>query len=112
MTLAFVAISMSSSEHFEKLFGGPPRKPETELTEREMDIAASIQAVTEYRESFRPFAPTVLEKKASEYFEIERASPYMLLVANVQKNRRLPQPSSDGIGLSDRITKSGLSGGS
>ncbi|MCH8119156.1 MAG: carbamoyltransferase [Planctomycetes bacterium] len=32
---------------FEKLFGGPPRKPESPLTQREMDIAASIQAVTE-----------------------------------------------------------------
>ena len=32
---------------FSKLFNGPPRKPETEITQREMDIAASIQAVTE-----------------------------------------------------------------
>ncbi len=43
-----------------------------------------------YRESFRPFAPSVLEEKVSEYFEISTASPYMLLVANVKKNRRLP----------------------
>jgi len=35
------------SAKFEKLFGGPPRKPESPLTQREMDIAASIQAVTE-----------------------------------------------------------------
>jgi len=35
------------NSRFEKLFGGPPRKPESDLTEREMDIAASIQAVTE-----------------------------------------------------------------
>jgi carbamoyltransferase len=33
--------------HFEELFGGPPRKPEAPLTQREMDLAASIQAVTE-----------------------------------------------------------------
>src|SRR6267378_7592809 len=33
--------------HFEKLFGSPPRKPEARLTQREMDLAASIQAVTE-----------------------------------------------------------------
>lgn len=36
-----------TSRRFSKLFGAPPRKPETEITEREMDIAASIQAVTE-----------------------------------------------------------------
>jgi carbamoyltransferase len=35
------------SAKFERLFGGPPRKPESPLTQREMDIAASIQAVTE-----------------------------------------------------------------
>ena len=36
-----------TNERFDALFGGPPRKPEGELTQREMDIAASIQAVTE-----------------------------------------------------------------
>jgi carbamoyltransferase len=36
-----------TNKHFAKLFGGPPRKPETEITEREMDIATSIQAVAE-----------------------------------------------------------------
>ncbi len=32
---------------FDELFGGPPRKPEARLTQREMDLAASIQAVTD-----------------------------------------------------------------
>ena len=36
-----------TSRKFERLFGGPPRRPETPLTQREMDVAASIQAVTE-----------------------------------------------------------------
>jgi len=36
-----------TNRHFEKLFGGPPRRPETEITQREMDIARSIQAITE-----------------------------------------------------------------
>jgi len=40
-----------------------------------------------YRESFRPFAPSVLVEDVSEYFEIDRASPYMLLVAQVKKER-------------------------
>jgi carbamoyltransferase len=38
-----------------------------------------------YRESFRPFAPSVLSEEVSNYFEIDRSSPYMLLVANVKK---------------------------
>jgi carbamoyltransferase len=41
-----------------------------------------------FRESFRPFAPTVLREKASEWFEIDRESPYMLLVADVRKEKR------------------------
>jgi carbamoyltransferase len=41
-----------------------------------------------FRESFRPFAPSVLEEKASEYFDIDRASPYMLLVADVREEQR------------------------
>jgi carbamoyltransferase len=43
-----------------------------------------------YRESFRPFAPSVLREKVSEYFEMDADSPYMLLVAPVQKKRCLP----------------------
>ncbi len=41
-----------------------------------------------FRESFRPFAPSVLEEKVSEYFELDKPSPYMLLVADVKKERR------------------------
>jgi carbamoyltransferase len=41
-----------------------------------------------FRESFRPFAPSVIEEKISDYFEIDRASPYMLLVADVKKERQ------------------------
>ncbi|MHC5009469.1 MAG: carbamoyltransferase family protein [Planctomycetota bacterium] len=45
-----------------------------------------------FRESFRPFAPSVLEEKASDYFQFRpgEASPYMLLVAPVDEARRLP----------------------
>jgi carbamoyltransferase len=42
-----------------------------------------------YRESFRPFAPAVKVDKVSQWFEIDRASPYMLLVASVQERRRI-----------------------
>jgi carbamoyltransferase len=42
-----------------------------------------------YRESFRPFAPSVLEERVSDYFELDRPSPYMLLVADVVERRRI-----------------------
>ena len=41
-----------------------------------------------FRESFRPFAPTVLRERVSEYFDLNEESPYMLLVAPVAKSRR------------------------
>ena len=43
-----------------------------------------------YREGFRPFAPSVLEEDIEEYFDLDRPSPYMLLVAPVQEKRRNP----------------------
>ncbi|MBL7157168.1 MAG: carbamoyltransferase [Candidatus Omnitrophica bacterium] len=41
-----------------------------------------------FRESFRPFAPSVLKEKSQEYFELEKESPYMLLVAPVRREKR------------------------
>ena len=41
-----------------------------------------------YRESFRPFAPSVLREDVAEWFELDCDSPYMLLVADVVKDRR------------------------
>jgi carbamoyltransferase len=42
-----------------------------------------------FRESFRPFAPSVLAERVSDYFEMTGTSPYMLLVADVNKDRRI-----------------------
>jgi carbamoyltransferase len=47
-----------------------------------------------FRESFRPFAPSCLEERLSDYFELDRPSPYMLLVAPLRKERRLA-PTGD-----------------
>lgn len=41
-----------------------------------------------FRESFRPFAPAVLEERTADYFEFDRPSPYMLFVAQVREERR------------------------
>ena len=70
---------------------------------RRQDTQTVMNLKIKYRESFRPFAPTVLEEKASEYFEIDRPSPYMLLVADVRKERRLPVPSKDGMTMLERL---------
>jgi len=45
-----------------------------------------------YRESFRPFAPSVLRERVSEYFNLDADSPYMLIVAPVKESRRRPVP--------------------
>ena len=70
---------------------------------RRQDTQTVMNLKIKYRESFRPFAPSVLEEKASDYFELDRPSPYMLLVTNVREDRRLPQPSKDGMSMMDRL---------
>jgi carbamoyltransferase len=49
-----------------------------------------------YRESFRPFAPTVLEDKVSDWFNLDRQSPYMLLVADVREDKRIKDDNACG----------------
>lgn len=56
--------------------------PRSELMQSKLNLKIK------YRESFRPFAPSVLEERAEEYFEIKGKSSYMLICANVQKQRR------------------------
>jgi len=55
--------------------------------------SAKMQSVMnlkiKHRESFRPFAPSVLAERVSDYFELDVASPYMLIVAPVRKELRL-----------------------
>jgi carbamoyltransferase len=45
-----------------------------------------------YREGFRPFAPSVLEEDIEEYFDLDRPSPYMLLVTPIREDRKIPLP--------------------
>ncbi len=55
---------------------------------RNREMQRDLNLKIKYRESFRPFAPAVLEEKVGDYFEIDRPSPYMLLVAPVKQERR------------------------
>ncbi|HEY0818269.1 MAG TPA: carbamoyltransferase [Rhizobacter sp.] len=59
---------------------GDPRSPSMQKT---------LNLKVKYRESFRPFAPSVLREKVAEWFELDGDSPYMLMVADVIKSRRL-----------------------
>lgn len=61
---------------------GDPRRSDTQRT-----MNLSIK----YRESFRPFAPAVLAEDVATYFELDRPSPYMLLVAPVRSDRCIPR---------------------
>ena len=55
---------------------------------RSEEMQAKLNLKIKYRESFRPFAPTVLAERVSDFFELECESPYMLLVAPVKDERR------------------------
>jgi carbamoyltransferase len=60
---------------------GDPRSPR---------MQADMNIKIKFREGFRPFAPSVLRERVADYFELDGDSPYMLLVAPVQKHRRIP----------------------
>jgi len=59
---------------------------------RNKEMQKRLNLKIKFRESFRPFAPSVLAEDAAEYFELEAPSPYMLLIADVRKERRNPLP--------------------
>ncbi|MBX3291403.1 MAG: carbamoyltransferase [Acidobacteria bacterium] len=65
---------------------GDPRNP---------DMQSKMNLKIKFRESFRPFAPSVLAERASDYFELETESPYMLLVAPVREEIRRPEVNGD-----------------
>ncbi len=60
---------------------GDPRSPSMQKV---------LNLKIKYRESFRPFAPSVLAEQVGEWFELDQDSPYMLLVANVRADRQIP----------------------
>ena len=60
---------------------------------RSSKMQKTMNLKIKYRESFRPFAPSVLAEEISNYFEINTESPYMLLVANVKKEKQIKMTS-------------------
>jgi carbamoyltransferase len=59
---------------------------------RSPQMQSKMNLKIKYRESFRPFAPTVLEEKVSQWFELKHNSPYMLLVAPIRHDKRESSP--------------------
>jgi carbamoyltransferase len=69
---------------------GDPRDPQMQ---RQMNLKIK------FRESFRPFAPAVLLERVHEYFDLNRPSPYMLLVAPIAEAQRLRPTTADATGI-------------
>ncbi|MGA2401498.1 MAG: carbamoyltransferase [Syntrophobacteraceae bacterium] len=59
---------------------------------RNPEMQKKLNLKIKYREGFRPFAPSVLEEDIAEYFDLDRPSPYMLLVAPIREDRKNPLP--------------------
>jgi carbamoyltransferase len=59
---------------------------------RNPEMQKKLNLKIKYREGFRPFAPSVLEEDVAEYFDLDRGSPYMLIVAPVRADRQIPLP--------------------
>ncbi len=62
---------------------------------RSEEMQKTLNLKIKYRESFRPFAPSVLREDVDDFFEHEGDSPYMLMVADVKRNRRRHMRSED-----------------
>ena len=65
---------------------GNPRSP---------DMQKTLNLKIKYRESFRPFAPSVRREDVNDWFELDNDSPYMLLVAEVAKKRQKEMSKSE-----------------
>ncbi len=66
---------------------------------RSQEMQSKMNVKIKLRESFRPFAPSVLHEKCSEYFDLDVESPYMLLVAPIKEEKRLSQHNADAKGF-------------
>jgi carbamoyltransferase len=75
---------------------GDPRSPKMQST---------MNLKIKHRESFRPFAPAVLEERVSDWFAIDVASPYMMITADVTEEHREPPPSEHSGDLRDWVNE-------
>tara|TARA_B100001540_G_scaffold314495_1_gene339582 strand:- start:5821 stop:7524 length:1704 start_codon:yes stop_codon:yes gene_type:complete len=75
---------------------------------RRKDMKDILNEKIKHRESFRPFAPSILEEYVSEYFDIDISSPYMLMVTKIKKPDLIPAVTHiDGTGRLQTVSKEG-----
>ena len=73
---------------------------------RDVKMKDILNEKIKHRESFRPFAPSILEEHVAEYFDIDVSSPYMLLVARVKKPEKIPAVTHvNGTGRLQSVSK-------
>lgn len=71
---------------------------------RNPEMQKKMNLKIKYREGFRPFAPSVLEENIQDYFDLDRPSPYMLLVVPLREDKRNPVPPNyNQLSLYDRL---------
>jgi carbamoyltransferase len=71
---------------------------------RNPEMQKKLNLKIKFREGFRPFAPAVLEEDVQEHFELDRPSPYMLLVVPVREHTRAPLPANyAALGMYERL---------
>lgn len=68
---------------------------------RSTEMQSTMNLKIKYRESFRPFAPCVLAERVEDYFDLDRPSPYMLLVADVQHRHRRALTPEEATAMAD-----------
>jgi carbamoyltransferase len=59
---------------------------------RNAEMQKKLNLKIKYREGFRPFAPSVLEEDVQKHFDLDRGSPYMLIVAPIREDKAIPLP--------------------
>ena len=73
---------------------------------RSAEMQSIMNLKIKFRESFRPFAPSYLEERTRDYFDFDRPSPFMLMVADVQSGRRRAETGPvDAASLKERINR-------
>ncbi len=73
---------------------------------RDVKMKDILNEKIKHRESFRPFAPSILEEYVSEYFDLDITSPYMLLVAKIKKPETIPAVTHvDGTGRLQSVSR-------
>ena len=73
---------------------------------RDGEMKDILNEKIKHRESFRPFAPSVLEEYAADYFEMDIPSPYMLMVSKITQPEKIPAVTHvDGTGRLQTVSK-------